>query len=484
MSLTREQAAQELRRRGLPIPGEEPQEEGSTQYNSEQPLPREEVIAELKRRGLPVPGEENNSSSYMDRIATSLDENIPGLGKFAETVNPYLQGFHDTMKNDVVPLAAHAAEGLLNVPISVGNILPGVNIPHLDYAKHTHPNRETSVPEHIADFVGGLGPYGKAVKGVEKASQFAGKALPAAKNILGDSKFAKYFTDIMKKTGTAGGAGYLLGERKGEEGDYLGSGRVAGGALGSVFGAASGGINAAKNYFKSISPESIVGNVLKKRDDLYKAAEKVYNKVNTAADNGALPVKIPKKLQLDNPSRSSNEVSKYLTKEERAVVKELSKKGDYDSAHKLQTILREASSRYPKKITTHRQARNTIDKTREKLVKSIDKSLKKKGGSDLVNEYKSASNKYTDYLEYDTKPFKDYLSGGTKKQGSLTKERFIEALKSNREFEKNQLKKFPEIGERDIVQKHGPTIAKVLGIGTVAGAVPSIAKYLFGNDEK
>ncbi len=432
----------------------------------------------------PIPGNEDNDNSYMNRIATSLNENIPGLGKFAETVNPYFQGFHDTMKNDVVPLAAHAAEGLLNVPISAANILPGVNVPHLDYAKYTHPGREASIPEHIAEFAGGIGPYGKAIQAVGKGSQFLGKALPAAKNILGDSKFAKYFTDIMKHTGSAGGAGYLLGESKGEEGDYLGSGRLTAGALGSVFGAGSGTIKAAKNYFKSISPDNIVGNVLKKRDDLYKAAEKTYNKVNTAADNGALPVKIPKKIQLDNPSLSTNKMSKYLTENERSIVKELSKKGDYESAHKLQTILREASSRYPKNSTVHRQARNVIDKTRDKLVKSIEKSLKKKGGSELANDYKLASKEYTDYKEYDTKPFKDYLFGGTKKKGSLTKERFIEALKNNREFEKNQLKKFPEIGERDIVHKYGPAIGKVLGIGGIAATAPSIVKYLFSKDEK
>lgn len=496
MRLTKEQAIEELRYRGLPIPGESEQKHNVTytpstveELESEEPLQkqnehsstltREDAIKELKRRGRPIPGD-IDENSYMGRIATSLNENIPGLGKFAEKVNPYFQGFHDVMKNDVVPLAAHGAEGLLNIPISAGNLVPGVNVPHLDYAKYTHPDRESTIPEDIAEFAGGLGGYGKALS-------VAGKVLPKTSNILGDSRFAKYFSQLMKKGGWGAGAGYTLGEQKGEEGDYLGSGRLIGAGLGAAGGLIHGGLSTAKNYLKTLSPDSIVGNVLKKRKGLYDSAEKVYNKVTSAADNGTLPVKIPNKLQLGNLGLSKKGITKYLTQQERSIVKDLAEKGDYKSAHELQTILREAASRYPKKITTHRDARNAINKTRNSLVKSIDKSLKQKGGDALVNEYKKAGKKYTDYLEYDIKPFKDYLTGGIKKKGSLTKEDFIEALKKNKDFKTNQLKHFPEITERDMVHKYGPMIGKTLGLGGTVGlatSAPSIVKYLFSSDEK
>ena len=77
MSLSREQAIEELKRRGLPIPGENNQSENRSLQSPKKTLSKEQAIEELRRRGLPIPGEDTGFAGVGKDIWQGAKE-VPG----------------------------------------------------------------------------------------------------------------------------------------------------------------------------------------------------------------------------------------------------------------------------------------------------------------------------------------------------------------------------------------------------------------------
>lgn len=321
---------------------------------------------------------EQKPETLMDILSTKLAENIPGLGKVAEFAYPFTKPNEELWSN-LPPLVAHGAQGFLNIPASAANLIPGVNIPHFDFAKYTHPERESSIPEDIAEFGGGAYGGGSAlIKG--------SKYLPKIGN-LGKSGFSQYLGNVLK----GGLGGYIGSEAKGEEGDYLGKGRLLGAFFGSMAPATGGAIQ----FGKSLLPKNITEKILMGVQKAESKSPELYNKFLKPAQEAGLKVKTPK-MSLEK----QQQIIREAPKEYRKTYKKWLENPDMKNSHKLYKATKKLESNLQRKVkagtisTPETDILESSGKLSRLVEKNMENSLRSAGRTDLIKALSEANKHY------------------------------------------------------------------------------------------
>lgn len=310
---------------------------------------REEIQAEKERR---------------QRMKSGIENEEPEeLGRF---------------KKYALPAAAGVVQGTVNTGASIANLLPGVNLPHLDLEQYL-PEGYSKLAAFGGELAAPLGIAGKGIKAVQSAK-------PILKGVGG----------FFEKAAKNAGIGYAIGEQENQEGEKYGRGLSA---------ALSGAIPA----IGSITNKAVGNKIISKfKSDKAEIGEG-YNKLFEAAKEGGVD-----KVKNIFTHEDVLDWMKGIPKDYRKSLERYSNNPTLENAHRAQSDL----GAYGSELNKAKEIQGTlpdelnrrlghIDEAREKLREEIMNSLfsnKKTAGlgwkyMDLTDQWREKIGPYMDVTD-------------------------------------------------------------------------------------
>lgn len=358
--------------------------EGNEKEMPEQIMPIREQVEEAPgfiREKVEMPG------AYYDLEEDSFDTPDLGLIRGLRRFGANEQTGFDKLAE---PLTRGSAQALYDMPKSIINMLPDAIKALTGYESPRLPNLDIQNPEAtgseaILQNLGNMGTSLAATGAANAALGLPGKISSTVQS-LGLAPKSQVLANILAH----GGAGALEGVALGE-GNRAFSG-LAGGALGSAFGAAKG----AHEYYKGIQHETI-GKELAK--NIPAAERSVGNKISQSlknAEEAGASIKVEPKLK--NMIDSNDKIAKSLKsryKNDWHAVSEFSKNPTLENAHWAQSALGKIESNLsaPAKQSHGNKFNQHMKEYAKELSNKIKSSI-----SQAFHDAKMSPSEYTDAL--------------------------------------------------------------------------------------
>lgn len=395
---------------------------------------------------------------YPDKFTKYIAENYPTLNKFLDLGAAFGGG---------------AAQGIYNTGASVANLLPGVNISHMDARQKFGPNLSDSIAFTGGDIAGNLASF-----------LAGGGALGAAGKALGLARPAG-LAGIAADIGKGAAAGYATGENQ------EGGGRGLAALLGGAFGGIEGAINSKK----------IANRIMADKAGIKKESNKLYNEVfDTAKKQGIEYAGKAPKVDINSIKKGSE--GKFIKS-----LNEMVKSPTLENMHKAQSDMGKFMRNVKRTVKDGTAPSSTINayakagEAQKNILDSMYKTFNKSpDGNVLEKLYKGATENYlTKVVPYNrSKPISKYM------EKEITEKELLKRLNKNQLFKTNIGKvdpttgllkehagtalaeKYPEVALGNLLKKGSKKAAKLgTGVGAVTAAgivgVPTL-KELLGID--
>jgi hypothetical protein len=428
MSLTRAEIDAELRRRGVPIPGE--QAAGPSNQ-----LSRAEIDAELRRRGVPIPNKVpqeslNGFMGGLESIWNAYKKPRFDLGAVGSGITGFNKGVEDLTHGVMQPLTE---SGLLSERVKRGSESVGRE----REAQYRQAKQQNPKSAMVGNILGNIA--------VSAPLALAG-GTPAIGRLPG---FLKYLQPILGGAATGGlmgGASYINPGQSRIKNTLTGA--AIGGALGGGAQALMGGKELAGAFLKTHPAEKFAGKFIGEMKGVQKQYANAYENFLTQAEkSGADKIGLPK--------INTKDIFEHAAKSEKGYLKKFITDPTIRNAHKAQSDLGKLVSRLKQRKGLSGSETDTLQaaiKAQNKIRNSIDKSLTGKGQGLLAKEYKDLTAGYTkDVIPYRTS---NAISKFDRKNPLLTPEAFRKKLSNEESFKAlvgaerhPELYKLPKLGK-------------------------------------
>lgn len=332
-------------------------------------------------------------------------------------------------------------QGLGNSGISTANLIPGLEIPHLDLRKHAPEGLVNDIAFGGGDISGRVLGFLLGGKGLGKAGSALGLSRPAGQ------------AGLLADLGKNAAAGYATGENSEHEGRGLSA------LLSSVPGAALEWMSS-KKVASRIAADKVAAN---------KIGSDLYNKVFDEAEKQGIK-SIKKTPKVDIKAIKKAAAGKYTH-----YLDEAAKSPTLNNLHKAQSDLGKWMRNVERTVESGAAPSTTIEaykaagEAQKKILDSMYKALGKEGVSpELAKSYtQAAANWKNDVVPYNKLKALDYFE-----RGELGAEKTLKRLANNDKFALSIGEKYPELALGDFLKKGAKKAGSYAGgIGTGAATI-------------
>ena len=436
--------------------------EDKRRYGAKPPrFSREEIEAEDKRRA--------SFGAKAKKVFNNWVPETPSV--FEDSPGQKADRYWSHATAPVADALRGGGELLANAGISAANLLPGVNIDHVDTT-----DWRTNSP--IAPYAEMAGKMYAGGRGFAKAQ---GGAMSMAPKFSG-AGMAPIAGNIGVGTGIGGGIGYATGESK-ENPGYLNSGRLwdtALGAAGGLFGGTIGEYN--KLAPKNIAPEVAIGAPAKLEASYTKDYKKAFELTKDAGISKAKINKI-----------NAEDFFAGASKSEQSYVKEAFKTQKLEDIHKASKDLGRYISEKDAILKASKQGRNSglsevqkdaLDQAR-KIKSNMDDALHgafDRATPEAKEAFKRANETFKRHLEYKQDPtITAYNEKSPTGKRYVTDKQFVKDAAKSPDFQAIHGAAHPEIMQRHVLGNILKGTAGILGGGAALKYGSPIASHFLGN---